>query len=322
MKPSSYRAPAWLPGGNAQTLWPFVCRQRVVCYRRERWTTPDSDFIDLDWLDTDKPEAPLVVLFHGLEGSSQSHSSLSLMHAVRTRGWRGVVVHWRGCSGEANLLPRTYHSGDSAEADWVLRRFRDLLPHAAILAVGVSLGGNVLVKWLAEQGAQAGRVVKAAAAVSTPFDLAAANESLSFGFNQFYARHFLQTLIPAALRKIERFPGAADSERLRAARTLGEFDDEFTAPVHGFRNAAEYYAQCSTRQRLVGIAVPTLLLNACNDPFLPKQYLPSDADVSLTVVLDQPARGGHVGFVSGPFPGRLTWMSSRVLGFFADALGI
>ncbi len=343
---SLYRAPAWLPGGNAQTLWPFVCRAPVIRYKRERWTTPDGDFIDLDWLDAaalasapssprlqahrekaigvvgaESSEPPLVVLFHGLEGNSRSHSSLTLMSAVATRGWRGVVVHFRGCSGEPNLLPRTYHSGDSNEADWVLRRLRLDWPAATILVVGVSLGGNVIVKWLSEQGARANDLVSAVAAVSTPFDLAAANRSLARGFNRFYAHHFLKTLVPTALRKIEQFPGLADAARVRTAKTLGDFDDAFTAPVHGFDGAADYYARCSTRRRLLEIELPTLLLNAHNDPFLPSEHLPGVVDVSPAVRLDQPLTGGHVGFVTGPFPGRLNWMASRVLEFFDQVFG-
>jgi predicted alpha/beta-fold hydrolase len=203
-----YRAPGWLPGGHAQTIWPLLIKGPLPRYRRERWDTPDGDFIDLDWIDA-AGASPCVVLFHGLEGSSRSHYARRLMHAVQRRGWHGVVVHFRGCSGEPNRLPRAYHSGDSAEIDWILRRLQ-ARGDPALFAAGVSLGGNALLKWLAEQGHAASRVIDAAAAVSAPLDLAAANVALSSGFNLVYARHFLRTLIPAARAKDRRFPGRID----------------------------------------------------------------------------------------------------------------
>src|SRR5512134_361226 len=195
---TSYSAPWWLPGGNAQTVYAALAAPRPrVAYRRERWDTPDGDFIDLDWIDppslvthhSSLGDPPLVVLFHGLEGSSRSHYALALMAEVRDRGWRGVVVHFRGCGGELNRLPRAYHSGDSAEVDWILRRLRPRNPR--LYAVGVSLGGNALLKWLGETGASAAAVLDAAAAVSAPVDLMAAGDALDRGFNLVYVRHFL-----------------------------------------------------------------------------------------------------------------------------------
>src|SRR5512141_1227110 len=156
-----YQAPQWLRGGHAQTIYPLLIKPAAPVYRRERWDTPDGDFIDLDWIDG-PVDAPLVVLFHGLEGSSRSHYAISLMHSIMQQGWSGVVVHFRGCSGEPNRLPRAYHSGDSAEADWILRRLRNRFPRRNIHAAGVSLGGNVLLKWLGEQGSAAASVITAA----------------------------------------------------------------------------------------------------------------------------------------------------------------
>lgn len=284
-------------------------------YRRERWETPDADFIDLDWIDG-APGAPCVALFHGLEGSSRSHYARRLMHALQQCGWHGVVVHFRGCSGTPNRLPRAYHSGDSPEIDWILRRLQRR-SDTALFAVGVSLGGNALLKWLAEQGSQACKIVDAAAAVSAPLDLAAANAALSSGFKRLYARYFLGTLIPAALAKARRFPGLIDVGRTRAALTLGAFDDAVTAPLHGFRDAADYYARSSAGPLLGSVQTPTLLLHAANDPFLPAAALPRRERLSAAIGLEVSTGGGHVGFVHGAPPGRIDWLPQRLLAHFA-----
>jgi len=311
-----YRAPFWLPGGNAQTIYAATLAPRpVVHYRRERWETPDGDFIDLDWIDG-AGNAPLLVLFHGLEGDSRGHYALSLMAAVRRHGWRGVVVHFRGCSGEMNRLPRAYHSGDAAEIDWILRRLKAGSPGTPLYAMGVSLGGNALLKWLGEQGSAAQPVLQAAAAVSAPVDLHAAGRALDSGFNLIYTRRFLATLRRKALEKLARHPGICDAAAVRGAATLHRFDHVFTAPLHGFASADDYWTRASSKPWLAHIRVPTLLLNARNDPFLPASALPSQREVAADVLLEFPGHGGHVGFVTGPFPGNLCWLPSRVLAFF------
>jgi len=313
-----YRAPPWLAGCHAQTVWPLLRKGSLPAYRRERCDTPDGDFIDIDRIDA-PPDAtsatPQLILFHGLEGSSRSHYARSLMRAVASRGWQGTVVHFRGCSGEPNRLPRAYHSGDSAEIDWVLRRLHGERPLAPLYVAGVSLGGNALLKWLGEQGDQAS-FVAAAAAVSAPHNLAAANVALMQGFNRIYTRYFLSTLIPAALAKLARFPGLYDGKRVRAANSMQAFDDVVTAPLHGFASAADYYARVSARQFLGGIRVPTLILNAKNDPFLPASVLPGPAQAAAAVTLEQPDAGGHVGFVTDRFPGVLDWLPQRLLVHF------
>lgn len=314
---SPYRAPAWLPGGHAQTIWPILRKDAPPPYRRERWETPDGDFIDVDWLAApEAADAPLVVLFHGLEGSSASHYAAALMRALARRGWGGAVPHFRGCSGEPNRLPRAYHSGDSAEIDWVLRRLRRRFPQWAIFAAGVSLGGNALLKWAGEQEGAARDVVQAVAGVCAPLDLTAAGQALQQGFSLMYAKHFLGTLKASAGAKLARFPGLFDEARMRAARTLYEFDDAVTAPLHGFRDAADYWRRASAKPWLAGIRLPALVLNAQNDPFVPRQALPLPGEVSSDVRLEYPAGGGHVGFVSGPFPGRLDWLPLRLLSYF------
>jgi len=313
-----YRAPAWLPNRHAQTIWPLLIKGPLPRYRRERWNTPDQDFIDLDWIDG-AAGTPCVALFHGLEGSSQSHYARRLMHAVQRRGWHGVVVHFRGCSGAPNRLPRAYHSGDSAEIDWILRRLQTR-GDPALFVAGISLGGNALLKWLAEQGTGATTVIAAAAAVSAPLDLAAANAQLSSGFNLVYARHFLRTLIPAARAKALRFPDRFDMRRAEAARTLRDFDDAVTAPLHGFLGADDYYARSSAGPLLGAIRAPTLLLHAANDPFLPASALPQRERLPAAVALEVHRHGGHVGFVDGAPPGRIDWLPQRLLAHFSAHL--
>lgn len=287
---------------------------------RSRWETPDGDFIDVDVL-PERAGAPLVVLFHGLEGGARSHYARALMRTLDTRGWNGAVAHFRGCSGEPNRLPRAYHSGDWPEIDWVLRRFRSRYPGAMLFAVGVSLGGNALLKWLGKLECSATQVIDGAACVSAPVDLAAAGRALERGFNRVYTRHFLDTLKPAALAKLARFPGLFDRDRVLAARTLYDFDDVVTAPLHGFRGADDYWLRASAKPWLRRIRVPTLLLNARNDPFLPATFLPRHDEVSRDVVCEFPAEGGHVGFVAGYFPGHIDWLPRRLLAFFASLAG-
>lgn len=318
----SYQAPAWLPGGHLQTLWGVVAPRPQVDTRRQRWELPDGDFLDLDWVGGPAAEAPLVVLFHGLEGSADSHYIRALLAAVQSRGWGGLVVHFRGCSGVLNRLPRSYHAGDSAEIGYVLNRLRQEHPRNPLYAVGFSLGGNALLKWLGEQGLAAGALVDGAAAIAAPLDLPAAGDALDQGFNRVYAARFLMTLKPKALAKLEQFPGLYDREAVAEVDSIRGFDDLVTAPLHGYRDADDYWARANSRTWLSHIRVPTLVLNARNDPFLPEAFLPTGAEVSDWVHLDQPAEGGHLGFVSGPFPGHLDWLPARVLDFLEGlALG-
>lgn len=312
---ASYHSPSWLPGGHAQTLYPLLIKPGDFHYHRERWETPDGDFIDLDWLDA-AHNAPLIVVFHGLEGGSNSHYATSLMVTLKERGWAGVVAHFRGCSGEPNRLPRAYHSGDSEEVDWILRKLRQQFPTRVILAVGFSLGGNALLKWLGESELMASQVIDAAASVCAPLDLTICGHHLGRGFNQVYTRHFLKTLKAHAREKLARFPGIFDHRRLANARNLYEFDDAFTAPMHGFLNADDYWQRASAKPFLGGIRLPTLLLQAVNDPFLPPYVLPSIDEVSILVKREYQSQGGHVGFVAGSLPGHLRWLPQRLLCFF------
>ena len=316
--PLPYRAPGWLPGGHAQTIWPILRKGPAPAFRRERWTTPDDDFIDLDWL-PHRTGAPLVVLFHGLEGSSSSPYARSLMRRVSAEGWNGVVPHFRGCSGEANRQPRAYHSGDADEIGWILERLAGLFPGVKRYAAGVSLGGNALLLWLGTRGTDAARSIDAAAAICPPLDLTAAGHALGRGFNRIYTRHFLVTLKRNALDKLALHPGLFDADAVRQSANLYEFDNLVTAPLHGFRDTDDYWLRASSKPHLGGIRVPTLLINPLNDPFLPAVHLPDTREVSNAVQLEQPEEGGHVGFVVGGWPGHLDWLPGRLVRFFTAA---
>jgi hypothetical protein len=342
---AGYVAPSWLRGGHAQTIYPLLVQGAAPAYRRERWETPDGDFIDLDWLasldyppgrcatsspgEGERPlraagrerssprQAPLLVLFHGLEGSSRGHYARAMMRAAARRGWAGVVPHFRGCSGEPNRLARAYHSGDFAEIDWILRRMRALDPARELYAVGISLGGSALLNWLGREGAAAGGILAAAAAVCVPLDLAACGHALGRGFNRLYTLRFLRTMKPRAEAKWQRFPGSFDRDRMRAAHTLYDFDDAVTAPLHGFAGVEDYWTRASSRPWLAGVGIPTLVLNALNDPFVPRACLPAASAVSASVHLEYPRHGGHVGFVAGRWPANIEWLPERVLSFLA-----
>jgi predicted alpha/beta-fold hydrolase len=318
--PTAYRAPRWLPGGHLQTIYAYYLpRPSSFRFRRERWETPDGDFIDLDWLDYAGSGRELIVLFHGLEGCSRSHYALSLASELRRQNCRGVVVHFRGCSGEVNRLARSYHAGDSAEIGWTLRRLKKENPNSRLHVVGISMGGNDLLKWMGEQGDSASEIIDRAAAASAPLDLNLAARQLDFGWNKhLYTRDFLRTMRRKVLAKISTHGLELDPQLIRAASTFREFDDLYTAPIHGFKDAEDYWTRSSSKPWLKQIRVPTLVINARNDPFFPGEALPGREEVSDAVRLEYPESGGHVGFVSGTFPGHLEWLPRRVLGFFFD----
>ena len=321
---NAYRAPRWLPGGQAQTIWAALYSKRFAGepprFERERWTTPDGDFIDVDLqaaaLGAVAPR--WLVVFHGLEGSSRSQYIQAFAAAARDAGLAFAAPHFRGCSGELNLAPRAYHSGDFEEVGWILRRLRERSA-APLLVAGVSLGGNALLRWVEEAGDTAAATAAAVAAVCSPIDLAAGGHAIGRGFNrQTYTRMFLRTMKPRALAKWAQYPGLFDRDRLIAARDLYEFDDVFTAPLHGFKNTEDYWARGSAKPHLQRIRIPALLLNARNDPFVPAASLPRAGEVGPHVTLWQPAHGGHVGFPAGALPGHVQTMPQAVLGWLRD----
>jgi len=315
-----WRSPVWLPGGHVQTIWAALAADdglsAPVPWRRERWDTPDRDFIDVDFLDG-PATARQVVLFHGLEGSSASHYARALAAVALQRGLRVAVPHFRGCSGELNRAPRAYHSGDFEEVGWILQRLRPTSSQP-LWALGVSLGGNALLRWAQEAGESATAVVAAVAAVSAPLDLAACGHAIDHGVNRtLYARNFLKTMKPRALAKWAQFPGLFDADALRRATTLHAFDNVFTAPLHGFKDTDDYWCRASSKPHLHRLRVPTLVLNARNDPFVPAPCLPGAQEVGPWVTLWQPVHGGHCGFAQGGPPGHLSDMPSHVLDWMA-----
>jgi predicted alpha/beta-fold hydrolase len=310
-----YRAPWWLPGGNAQTIYSAKFATHNTCaqpkWERKRWDTPDGDFVDVDWRHEEMPlskDAPLLVLFHGLEGSSSSHYAQAFAQETASRGWHMAVPHFRGCSGEINWAPRAYHSGDFEEIGWMLNRFK-YQHQGPIFAVGISLGGNALMRWAGEVGNEASRVVNGISSVSSPIDLTASGHAIDAGFNKLvYARMFLATMKSRAMQKLQQYPGLFDPQELMAANTLYAFDNVFTAPIHGFRSTDDYWIRASAKPGLSLVQVPSLVINARNDPFIPATCLPTIDQVSGYVTLWQPEQGGHVGFASGSFPADLKEM--------------
>jgi len=314
---ASYRAPLWLPGGHAQTIWPALVSRKfsgaAPRYERERWDTPDGDFIDVDIQRAADANARWLVMFHGLEGSSRSQYSEGFAREASAAGLHFAVPHFRGCSGELNRAPRAYHSGDFEEIGWILERFRarSALP---LFVTGISLGGNALLRWAEEMGESAARTAQAVAAVCSPIDLAAGGRAIGRGFARIsYTRMFLNTMKPRALAKLDQHPGLFDRDRLLAARDLYDFDNVFTAPLHGFVDTEDYWARASAKPLLHMIRIPALVLNARNDPFVPAGSLPAAHEVGSHVTLWQPEHGGHVGFARGGWPGHVQTMPRSVL---------
>ncbi len=350
-----YRAPRWAANAHVQTVVASrLSHKPPVGYQREIWLTPDEDQIAVDHVlptpsqsrhqadvlqpsdalqppDALQPSDVLIpsdatghgkvqlVLFHGLEGSSQSHYSLAMMHAASRLGWKACVVHFRGCGGLPNRQPRAYHSGDSAEIDWVLRRLRST--HRGFLfVVGISLGANALLKWLGEQGEAANRVIDAAAGVCAPQDLRAGAYALARGMNLMYMRYFLNSLIPHALRRLESFPGLYDRDSVLQSKTFIEFDEYVTAPLHGFQSAEHYWASSSCGPWLAAIRTPCLILNPLNDPFVPATSLRAAAGLHRHVKLAYPRDGGHVGFIRGALPAAIDWMPQQLCAWFTETV--
>jgi predicted alpha/beta-fold hydrolase len=336
-----YKAPFWLPGGHLQTIIASLFSKGAeVTYRRERWELNDGDFIDVDWADanadsvqqltlneqrTSKQAAeasntahtkPIVVIFHGLEGNSQSQYVKSLISASLAKGWQGVVIHFRGCSGEANRLPRTYYAGDSMEINTMLARVRAIYPDNPIYAVGYSLGGNALLKWLGELSTKSMLNISKAVAVSAPIDLQASAVSLDNGLNRIlYTPLFVNSMRPKALAMSKRFPGLLDDKRINNAKTIHDIDNAVTSVLYGAKDATDYYQQNASKPYLKNITLPTLIINAKNDPFMPASFLPTSAEVSESVTLGYEQEGGHVGFYTAGVSNQNGWLPTRIIEF-------
>lgn len=299
----TFRPAWWVPGPHAQTLWgKFARRPRPLPTRVERWSTPDDDFVDVLRLDPPSSDSARLLMLHGLEGTVHSHYVGGLLRVAHARGWGADMLIFRGCGDEPNRAPRFYHSGETSDLAFAVDRILSEHPHADLVMCGVSLGGNVLLKWLGERAETLPERVRAAVAVSVPFDLERGSRYISHGFSRVYERHFLRTLRRKAQEKLGRYPGLFDSVALSSARTLYEFDDAVTAPVHGFRDAHDYYTRSSSLHFLAHIRRPTLLLSARDDPFLPAIVLDQVVHIAANnscLTLEFTDGGGHVGFVHG-----------------------
>ncbi|MBL0170955.1 MAG: alpha/beta fold hydrolase [Gemmatimonadaceae bacterium] len=304
--PQTYQPAWWLPDPHSATLWGRIGRREPPIEGRvERWDTPDGDFLELVRVAGPSPVSPRLLLFHGLEGGAHSHYARAMFREAQVRGWAADLVLFRTCGSEPNRLPRSYHSGETSDAGFVIEQLVTEYPEAPLGLMGVSLGGNMLCKLLGEVGTVLSANVQGAVAMSVPFDLARASRHIGRGFGTVYERLFLRSLIPKALAKIARHQELTPLTSVRRARTLWEFDDHFTAPLHGFRDAADYYARASSLPFLSGIRRPTLLLSARDDPFLPSDVLDhvtAIAGGNKSLTIDFPERGGHVGFTSGRLP--------------------
>lgn len=318
-----YRAPWWLRNPHAQTIWGrFFKRVPRVPTREERVTAPDGEKLELHHVDG-PPAAPHLLMLHGLEGSRDSHYVDGMLAQAITRGWAASLLVFRGCGTTPNAAPRFYHSGETTDLDFVFRTLSARVPEAPWFLIGVSLGGNVLLKWLGEQGAEATHRVRAAAAISVPFDLEEGSRHISRGFARVYDRNFVRSLRRKALAKLETHPTLFDAQRATSARSVYEFDEAVTGPVHGFSDARDYYTKSSAIGFLERIRVPTLLLSSRDDPFLPAAVLDRvarAATINPALHTEFHEGGGHVGFVGGSLRKPFYYAEWRPFRFFDDVL--
>ena len=322
---AGFRPAWWLRNPHAQTIWGKFARPRAKLRTVAEWLpSPDSDNLELHHLEASAPASPRVLLLHGLEGSLQSHYVGGVFTEAARRGWGATLMLFRGCGTAPNVARRFYHSGETSDAAHVLTALMNRWPRSSWCLAAVSLGGNVLLKWLGEQGRDLDPRVRAAAAVSVPFDLEAGARHIATGTARIYDRSFVRSLRRKAEAKLARYPDLFEPAALARSRTVIEFDDAVTAPVHGFASAHDYYSRSSSLQFLHRIRVPTLLLSSADDPFMPSSVL----DRARAAVADNPfvsveftERGGHVGFVSGLVPWRPSYYAeSRIFRFFDDCM--
>ncbi len=322
---SSFKPAWWLRQPHAQTIFASQFRSlKPPIDKLERIELPDGDFIDLAWSNQGlSPDSPLVILLHGLGGGLNSSYVAAQLHEYRRRGWRGVLMHFRGGSGEPNRLCKTYHSGSTGELDYVLNHLADREPDSPKALVGVSMGGNILLKYLGETGKQ--DLVKAAVAVSVPFQLSAASDRMNAGFSKIYQFHLLKKLYRIIERKYAQYPEVMPFplEDVLGCRTFWDFDERVTARLNGFTSAEDYYQQSSSRQYLISIQTPTLIIHAEDDPFMTKEVIPGNEELSPEVMLELSQHGGHVGFVAGQVPGKpVYWLDQRISEFLETFFSI
>lgn len=314
---SSYRAPLGMPGGHLQTIIPSLFRKAErITLERERLELADGDFLDLEWKREGRER--LAIFCHGLEANAGASYLQEVAGGLNREGWDVLAWSYRGCGREPNRLPRFYHSGATEDLAAIVEHALATHPATRIDLVGFSLGGNLILKYLGECGDQVSPRLGRAVTFSVPCDLACSSQTLDTAFNrEVYMRRFIRSLKGKIEEKALRFPAEMDPAGLNAIRTFREFDDRYTAPLHGFRDAEDYWARSSARPFLEKIRIPALLVNAANDPFLgPKCYPREEAEQSADFSFEEPAEGGHVGF-SGRARGS-SWMVARTLRFLKD----
>lgn len=320
---SLFKPAWWLSNAHAQTIYSSVRHPLEATVNKvEKLDLPDGDFLDLAWSTADLPDdAPLVVILHGLGGCVNSSYVARFMQAFNQQGWRAVLMHFRGAGKELNRLPRAYHSGDTADLDFLIKTLDEREPATHKAVVGVSLGGNILLKWLGEQGSQSR--IKTAVAISVPFLLNKVANKMNIGFSRFYQTHLLNQFKDVFARKLDHLKNPPAVLRKAAnCNCFWTFDDQVTAPLYGFNNVHSYYRECSSRQYLRNIATPTLIIHALDDPFMTADVLPGEDELSDSVVLEVSKKGGHVGFISGNNPGApVYWLDQRIPEYIAEQLG-
>jgi uncharacterized protein len=321
MNGNQFKPAWWLRSSHLQTIWPALCRSEVkkLPLERERIELPDGDFVDLDWIDNKHKDAPVILILHGLEGSIESHYAKTMLLTIAQHGWRGVFMNFRGCSGEPNRFPNDYHSGETGDVSYVVQYLLDREPNTNIAAIGYSLGGNVLLKWLGETGQQ--NPLKAAIAISVPFELNKAADFICQGFSRFYQWYFIKCLRDRLSVKYKVCPTSVDPNLIYKVKNMYDFDDQITAPLNGFASVNEYYTTSSSRRYLHGIGIPTLILHSKDDPFMPQDVIPESHELSPSIKLEVTDYGGHVGFVGGKYPWRPQyWLEERIPEFLDEFL--
>lgn len=319
---NSFKPAWWLKNNHLQTILArFLGRRRIIDTRKEIFELPDGDFLDCRWYGGNT--GPIVVILHGLEGSVESHYAKGMMIAAAEQGWRAVLVHFRSCGGQMNRLPRGYHSGDTGDFNEFMKALQAREPNTPMIAVGYSMGGNVLLKWLGESGEN--NPLIGAVAVSVPFELHKAADCIGRSVGgRFYENYFLKPMKEKLLRKMAIHPREffkVDEITLATIRSVKEFDEYITAPMHGFKNAMDYYFQSSSRYFLQKIQVPTLIIHAKDDPFMTEDLIPTHDEISPMVHMELYERGGHVGFISGWNPLRPQyWLEQRIPAFIHEQL--
>jgi uncharacterized protein len=313
-----FKACWWLPGGHAQTLWPVITRRVPLDVRSERLELPDGDFVRLDWVGE---SGPIVVVLPGLQGDIESAYVRGLLQACQKRGWRGVVLNYRG-HGEPNRLKRSYHCGMTCDLQFLVHHLAEREPNAVLGIVGYSVGANICLKWLGECGKRGDALpVAATVGVSAPFHLGLVANKIQRGFSRIYQWYLLRSLRLDVLRKMEAMGDdfGLTHRELRRLNTFYKFDDRISGPWHGFRGADDYYAKTRSDVLLNHVAVPTLIVNSRNDPLVPAKLIPRPCDVSDKVVLEVTPSGGHLGFVCGRWPwSPKFWLDTRIPDFLSS----